>query len=207
MRGIIIGAAPGFDPELLKSHVRPEDYVICADGGYDYALRAGIVPNVFLGDMDSVHSQDISASRVIRLSPQKDDTDSYTAARVGLEAGCREFLLFAVTGGRLDHSLANLFLLDFLQAAGAWGRIVEPDIECELLRPFMTLCPRKGWFYSLIALSEEMVVSEKGCQYELDHATIRQNYQYGISNEFLDQEVALTLHSGKGLIILVKQSG
>ena len=58
MRGIIIGAAPGFDPELLNSHVRPEDYVICADGGYDYALRAGIVPNVFLGDMDSVHSQD-----------------------------------------------------------------------------------------------------------------------------------------------------
>ena len=101
MRGIIIGAAPGFDPELLKSHVRPEDYVICADGGYDYALRAGIVPNVFLGDMDSVHSQDISASRVIRLSPQKDDTDSYTAARVGLEAGCRRMGENCRTGYRM----------------------------------------------------------------------------------------------------------
>ena len=63
-------------------------------------------------------------SRIHRLKPEKDDTDTLAAVREGLERGYRKFYFYGALGGRLDHSIANIQTLLFLKKQGAVGYIL-----------------------------------------------------------------------------------
>ena len=76
MRCVIISGSPETNPNFLKQTVKPDDYVICADRGYEFAILAGIEPNLIVGDFDS-YKEKISAScEIVKLNPHKDDTDT-----------------------------------------------------------------------------------------------------------------------------------
>ena len=57
------------------------------------AQALGISPNGILGDFDSLgHAPE--GERVIRHPVEKDDTDMLLAVRTGMEAGCRDFIIY-----------------------------------------------------------------------------------------------------------------
>ena len=102
---------------------RPEagDLVIAADAGYRVCQQEGLVPDVILGDFDSMEAPD-AGEKVCRLPVEKDDTDAMLAVRRGLELGYREFVLYgSLDGPRLDHTVANFQTLQFLADRGAVG--------------------------------------------------------------------------------------
>ena len=117
----IFGA--GQDVELVR-RPEPGDYVIAADGGYLACKRRGIVPDLLLGDFDSME-EPADFPKVLRLPVEKDDTDTFLAAKYALERGCRAFHIYGGTGGRLDHTLANLQLLVWLSRRGARGYLYD----------------------------------------------------------------------------------
>lgn len=104
---------------LRRKPEEPEDLVIAADAGYRTCRELGIVPDLLLGDFDSMEQPEDFAN--IHRSPvEKDDTDTMLAVKTGLEQGCGEFYLYGGTGGRrLDHTLANLQTLLYLRRRGA----------------------------------------------------------------------------------------
>ena len=53
----------------------------------------------------------------MRLRPEKDDTDTQGCLREVFRRGCTEATLVCATGGRIDHMLANLSLLEELSGA------------------------------------------------------------------------------------------
>lgn len=84
------------------------------------AARAGITPDLLLGDFDSM-DQPADFDHVRRVPVEKDDTDTMLAVKTGLEQGCGEFYIYGGTGGRrLDHTLANLQTLLYLRRP--WGQ-------------------------------------------------------------------------------------
>ena len=62
--------------------------VICADSGYDNALLCGIVPDVIIGDMDSVQNKLPSDVKQIKLKCEKDDTDTEACIDYLVDSGC-----------------------------------------------------------------------------------------------------------------------
>ena len=91
------------------------DYVIAADAGYENACRVGVEPDLLLGDYDSAPRPEAGAKTVF-LPAEKDDTDTYYAARKALELGATDVVIVGGLGGaRLDHTLANLQTLCFWQ--------------------------------------------------------------------------------------------
>lgn len=90
-------------------------FVVAADGGLDHVRALGLVPDVVVGDFDSVRggleAGGASGARTITLPPLKDDPDMLSALKVGWAAGCRIFHIYGGLGGRLDHTLANVNLL------------------------------------------------------------------------------------------------
>ena len=54
MRAVIIGGGYIGDHAYIKSKIKPDDYIICADAGYDHAVKMGIEPNILIGDFDSI---------------------------------------------------------------------------------------------------------------------------------------------------------
>ena len=53
MRAVIIGNGDIKDYQYIKSKINDDDFIICADGGYNHAEKMGIVPDVLVGDFDS----------------------------------------------------------------------------------------------------------------------------------------------------------
>ena len=104
----------------LRPYPAPGDYVIAADRGYDSLMAFGVHPDLVVGDFDSLgHTP--NHPNVIQLPAEKDDTDMFFALRKGLELGYRRFVLLGGVGGRMEHTYANLQLLDWLTTQGAQG--------------------------------------------------------------------------------------
>ena len=85
----------------------PEDTVIAADGGWRICREEGIVPDLLLGDFDSLHTVP-DFGHICRVPVEKDDTDMMLAIKEGLARGETDFHLYGGVGGRTDHTIANL---------------------------------------------------------------------------------------------------
>ena len=82
----------------LRPSPAPGDYVIAADAGYENACRVGVEPDLLLGDYDSAPRPEAGAKTVF-LPAEKDDTDTYYAARKALELGATDVVIVGGLGG------------------------------------------------------------------------------------------------------------
>lgn len=108
-RCIIIGGGD-CTADILKKNISFNDYIICADGGYDISRECNIVPDLLIGDFDSIKSLPENV-KTITLPVEKDVTDSVAAFNEGVKAGYKSFLLLGGTGGRFEHTFANISLM------------------------------------------------------------------------------------------------
>jgi len=128
---ILIGAG---DLTMGELSVTEEDYVIAVDGGLSYCGILNVEPGLIIGDFDSMSEQEKLAveqlqqtvpEKICRLPECKDDTDMLAAIKRGLELGYTDFRIYAATGGRFDHTLANIQCLLYLKNHGAVGYLVD----------------------------------------------------------------------------------
>ncbi|MCI9120365.1 MAG: thiamine diphosphokinase [Oscillibacter sp.] len=183
----------------LRERPLPGDLVIAADGGYEICRRTGVVPDLLLGDFDSLESlPDGIPAR--RLPVEKDDTDTLAAVRTALDQGCGEIYLYGGTGGkRLDHTLANFQTLRFLRRRGARGWMYGDDfvwtvLENESLTIARTV--REG-LLSVFCLGDRAEgVWEGGVQYPLRDAVLTPDFPIGVSNHILDAQAQVAVRKG-----------
>lgn len=201
---VIIGSAPVEENPLGRVD-RKNCSVICADGGYDNAVRFGIVPDLLIGDFDSVGSPLPADVETIRLQVKKDDTDLLAAVKEGVRRGFRSFVLTGVLGGeRFDHSFANLCVLQFLAAQGCRAFIEQDRCRVFLLRGGrLTLSGEKGCTVSVFPFGcASCEVSYMGLQYPLTHALLSSEVPLGVSNRVSADRAQIIVHSGDALIIV-----
>lgn len=113
-RAVIVGGGTGVP---LHFTPRPDDRVLCADGGAAHCLRLGLRPVLLIGDMDSARPDDIAAlassahCRIVRVPADKNETDTELAVTMAIADGADELVLLGMTGSRLDHFCSALLLL------------------------------------------------------------------------------------------------
>lgn len=181
-----------------------EDYIIvCADSGYDSACEFGVVPDVIIGDMDSVKEKLPSSVKQIKLNCEKDDTDTEACINYLISVGCREIVLLGALGGRADHELANIMLTVYAAKRGARLVLKNADTEIFLVDGYTEVTGKKGDWLSLVpVLADAEGVTLSGLKYLLRDATLEVGKTVGISNEFVSEKVSLTVK--KGFIIAIK---
>ena len=197
----IICGAP--DVRLDKSLV--EGLVIAADKGLDYALRAGITPDIAVGDFDSAESPVPDGIECVRVSPIKDDTDAMLAADTAIERGCDELRFFCALGGRLDHTFANIQMLYDLLKRGVRGSIYGENERVYLLHGETAEIHRYDGYLSVFSYGETAVVSESGVKYPLDRHRLTNSFPLGVSNEITAPTAHITAHEGTVLIMEIKE--
>ncbi len=194
----IIGAGEFFG---LRRRPREDDFVIAADGGYRYCLAEKLKIDLLLGDFDSL-GEVPDFDSVVRVPVEKDDTDTMLAVKKGLSLGYRSFRIFGGTGGRLDHTLANLQSLLYLARYGAKGWLYDKDfVYSAIMNETVTLKGAEGGIFSLFAMDgPARGVSIRGGKYPLQDAELRPDFPLGVSNHFLAGEAEITVKDGALII-------
>lgn len=191
----IFGAGPFFG---LPVAPQDGDHVLAADGGLRHCLALGLTPELVLGDLDSLDRVPETLSS--QLYPvEKDDTDTMLALKTGLARGYRRFHLYGGTGGRMDHTLANLQALAFLARHGAQGWLYDERYVFTAIRDGDTLdLPRRdAGIFSVFCLGPEARgVSITGARYPLDRAVITPWFPIGVSNHFVGQAPRISVEDG-----------
>ena len=178
----------------------PRGCCFAADGGYRHCQAAGLQPDLLLGDFDSLN--DLPKGIPIHTFPvEKDDTDTMLAIKYGLKEGYRTFHLYGGTGGRPDHTLANLQALGFLAQAEATGYLIRKKLSLHCLAMFPHPPARKEGIFSLFCLGQEAQgVSIHGAQYPLDRVPVSPFFPIGVSNHFQGNPVTIQVETGCLLI-------
>ena len=197
----IVGAM-SLTPDLRPYPVQG-DYVIAADRGFDSLMAYGVKPDLAVGDFDSLGHRP-SHPNVIQLPAEKDDTDMVYAIRKGLELGYRRFILLGGVGGRLEHTLGNLQLLDWLTRHRAQGFLAGEKTVATCIRDGMSLTfpPSMSGYLSVFCNSGTAEgVDLSGLKYPLAGYILTGDFPLGVSNQFLDGPASVSV--GKGSLLLI----
>ena len=209
MRAVVFVNGNIADYGALSRWLRSDDYRIAADGGARHLQALGLLPDVIVGDLDSIDASQLKKLReqgvmVEKHPAAKDATDLELALTRAMRDGASEILLFGAVGGRLDQTLANLLILA-QQNRKVPLAIVEGDQLARVLRgrQSVTLTGPTGGYVSAVALSEEVTgVTYQGLEYPLENATLRLGSTRGVSNTLASSPAQISIESG---ILLVTQ--
>lgn len=107
----------GGDPSLWPDFTGTDfSFVVGIDRGNLFLLERNITPDLAIGDFDSLNEQEkkqvfANVAEIITSPAEKDDTDTQLALMTTFQRFPEaEVTLIGITGGRLDHLLANLWL-------------------------------------------------------------------------------------------------
>lgn len=190
---LVAGSPEGTDLATIAQVCGEATYTIAADRGYSWCRAAQVVPDLYVGDSDSVAPADLEHLRqsVLRrqeLSWHKDMTDLEVAFEQGAAWAATQgltprFVVLCALGGRLDHQLSVLgccrrysrYEVDLL---GAFQRVrlVAPGERPQLV------VGQPGDVVSVVPLADDTSISEEGFEWPLDHKVLDAMSDLGISN-------------------------
>lgn len=205
----IIIFANGNLPNLEKARqlIRPDDFILCADGGTRHALALGLTPNAVIGDLDSVTGEERRKMKemeveVIEFPKDKNETDLELAINHAITLNPSQILILAALGGRMDQTLANIALLANLQLSTFNLKLTDGVEEIFFCRAQAQVEGRSGDIVSLIPWQGEVTgVFTEDLRWHLHHETLDPDKTRGISNEMTADVATITIQSGLLLIV------
>lgn len=217
MRRLVILGGEVHDTPLLRRLCKQEHFqqVIAADSGLNWAYRLGIRPDRMLGDFDSVEPEILQYYRDQRVqeeifSTRKDYTDSELAlwAAMDVSAEGDEIWMLGGIGSRMDHTLANIFLLYEPLQKGINACLLDGLNEIRLLHgPCEVEVERREeqkYLSILPFLGDAEGIDLIGTAYPLKNYTLRTGKCIGISNEVEDEQAVIRLK--KGYLLLIRST-
>jgi thiamine pyrophosphokinase len=197
-----VPVAKKFLPAIRRSTV-----VIGVDRGALFLLRNKIVPDVALGDFDSVTAQEKarikrSVKRFVFYPRKKDATDLELAVSYASALRPAEVVIYGALGGRFDHAIAATHLLLELHARGIVGSILDAQNEVRVVTGVHRVEIKKEYRYvSVLSMTKTAIVTLRGFAYEVRHTILRRGSTTGISNEVRKKSATVDVHKGKVLMI------
>lgn len=200
MKGIILANGSISDYSKIEKHITTDSILICADGGYNHAIRMGLTPKYVIGDMDSV-TESIANIKTKKFSTDKDETDTELAIDIALKEGCDHIVLLAASGTRLDHTIANIILLLKLEKQGILAELIDEHNIIRVISKKTEFTATPNDTISLIPITNCEGVSSKGLVYPLNGENLKLGCVRGISNRFINSHAVIDIKSGYMLVI------
>ncbi len=183
-------------------------FTVAADGGVRVARDYGVTLQAVIGDMDSVEPHELDEQRdagveILRYPPEKNETDLELALLLAAERGSKWIRVLGAMGGRLDQTLANIYLLALPELRDSDARLVSDSQQAWLLYPGEhTIQGAAGDTVSLIPMNgDAQGVRTENLYYPLRDETLMFGPARGISNVMDADEARVSLRSGLLLVV------
>ncbi len=210
MKILILAAGDPPPRPLLQKLVQGCDHIIAADGGARVARQAKLDVDQFVGDGDSIRPNDRTwlENKNAELSwhpVEKDQTDLELAFDLALENKPKSIHVFGGWGGRSDHTLSNLFLLEKGLSHGVETSLWAGYEKLQLRYPGDMVFEDawEGQPLSLIPISESVEgVLTQGVRYPLYNEVLYRAAARGVSNEI--EKLPASILFTKGVLLVVR---
>ncbi|MBP2025856.1 thiamine diphosphokinase [Peptoniphilus stercorisuis] len=206
MKGVLVSGGNNIDENILEEESE-NAYIICADGGVKNFLNTNLKPDLLVGDLDSISNEGVeflekNNIKVDKFPPKKNLTDTELALTYLLEKKCSSITILSATGTRMDHTISNILSLEKLYKLKVPAKLVDNHNEIIYVEEGKIEVNKDDYKYlSLISLSDYLIYSTIGMEYETDHLKIYRYSARGVSNEIKEKSAKINIHFGKGLII------
>lgn len=208
-QALVVGNGYVNNPSELKEKIDNSDLIIAVDGGYKpiYNLKKTDQVDLLVGDFDSLNPEnyDLSSLKVEQHPQEKDRTDLELALDKVKEKGIDQVIISGGIGNRLDHSLANVHLLEKLANWKISSQIVTENetVHCLFPEKDLNLEIDKGKTVSLIPLTETVEgIETSGLKWELNTGSLSREKARGVSNVVNSPKVSVKVKQGKLLVII-----
>lgn len=210
MAALIIGNGDDIERQCIDN-INIE-YVICADGGLEKAEKLNLSPNLILGDFDSVDAKVLEHYKKLNIETvtfpsEKDYTDMELAVENAVKKGFKDIVLTGATGSRLDHTLANIQLLEKYYRHGINLEIIDNNNYISIIsdNTDVKIKYKKDHFVSLVPVTEKLEgLTLIGFRYPLDNVIVQRGTALLISNEIIQDEGRIILKNGTALVFVSK---
>ncbi|MCH4286448.1 MULTISPECIES: thiamine diphosphokinase [Bacillota] len=202
MSKVILVAGMSQNVPVLKGY----DY-IGIDHGAISCIKQHIPMVCAVGDFDSVNDEEKAmiekATDIMPLPAHKNETDTEVAIFYAMEHQYEEIILYGGLGGRIDHELANLYLLIHREYPII---LMNEQNRIQLLKEGHYKVKKDAYQYlSFLALCDSCI-SEENVAYPLSKQEISTKDIYTVSNEIIHEEADITIHKGKVLMIQTRDA-
>lgn len=209
----LIAAGGTIDEEFAVELIKQRGYevIIAADSGMDFFYKANIMPDVIVGDFDSVGNEALTYFQnqeqmdIHMLKAEKDDTDTEYAIRFAISKGATKITILGGIGSRMDHVLGNISLLGIGLQNKVSIEILDSHNKIRMIDSKLSIDKDKqyGKFLSVIPISEKVKgLTISGVKYPLDNYEMSRFNTLGISNEIVDDVATISLK--KGIVLVVE---
>ena len=194
--------------EFYHNYIAPQDTIFCADGGARYAYQLNLMPDLILGDLDSLDEEIIEFYKKHEVNfeefpVEKDKSDTELLLETVINKDYDEIILLAALGKRFDHALANLYLLEGYFKADQELKIVTPNNYLKVIKDKKTIRDKTGQTVSFLPLSKKVEgVLLKGFKYELENGDLVRGQTLGLSNLIQSDAALVEIKEGTLLMII-----
>lgn len=211
MKGLLIASGEFWDREALMEELKRGDlFIVCIDGGTNYAYDAGVTPDLIIGDMDSINQEILRDYKRLGVSfkeypRDKDKTDFHLALEELEKLGIVEIAIYGIVGTRLDHTLSALGVIrKFIREDKL--RFVKISLgqksDGYVFRRRLELYGKPGEVISLIPLTDEVKgVTTYNLKYPLNNANIYLEDSLTVSNEVERSPFYIEVEEGVILVV------
>jgi thiamine pyrophosphokinase len=202
------GELKGNKEEYKKLIGEKDVLFVAADGGALLLESIGFLPDVIIGDFDSLtevqyQRYEKMGTKIIKYPMEKDETDGELALQYCKEKDLDNIIIVGFAGGRLDQQLANIFLLEYAFRNGMTAFIKEPGLEIGIIEKEKVFFQKIGARFSLIPLDEKVTgVTITGCKYLLESGSLLRYKTRGISNIIKQEKAVISVEKGLLLYVL-----
>ncbi len=206
MKGLIIASGNINNYFFLKELIDKHDFILCVDGGIDHVIDMDIKINLIIGDLDSISKKGLNYIEEKNIEVErhpiiKNKTDTELAVSWMIERKFSEITMVGVIGSRMDHTLANIYLLKYIFDNNIDGKIIDENNIIRYTDSFIKLKKIDGYNVSVIPVSNEgCIISLKGFLYELNKAHIPFASTLGISNKMVEDQGTILVEKGQILV-------
>jgi thiamine pyrophosphokinase len=206
-RILLFANGPMADIEAIRSVTQAKDILIAVDGGLRHLVRLGLTADLIIGDLDSADPEQVQSFRaqgieVRQYAAEKDQTDLELAIFAALDMQPGKIWVLGALGGRIDQTLANIFLLTKSKLSGTDIRLIDAEQEVFLIRHSAQLAGEPGQRVSLLPLLGPVKgIRTQGLKYPLENETLYPEQTRGISNVMTSDSAVVEIGEGRLLCI------
>jgi thiamine pyrophosphokinase len=207
MKVLIIANGEIRDIQKVKAMLPQVDYTICADGGVRHARDLGVVPDLIVGDFDSLPDEvlreySMAGIPIKRYPADKDKTDMQIAVDMAVDMGASQVFLLGAFGSRWDHSYANMLMLYRLARRGIKAQILDSHNVVMVSSGKVEIEGEIGQTLSLLPLSGDVrILRTDGLKYPIVDGILPLDFPYGVSNVLVKPRAEV--HVGSGWVMVV----